>query len=314
MSLSYLRHLASFVEVIRSGSMAAAAERSGLAVSALSRSLSILENYYGFKLALRTPRGLVLTERGKRVFEEAEKIVHASASALSIKLQPEKPQGQVVVAAPREVCYLWLDAFINKFTAQNPNIALRLLAADDLVDPRRQRIDIVIRITRNVSVNGFEICFSAPVEPVLVAPKELRIEFGKPRQSLFIPHRFLKFSTTGKPFPLLLHNRRTGRTLEVQFAQEVSISDSLLAIKLCKTGLGLTTCLKPSVRVELATGELYEPFPQFGFPATNILLGKAKGDVSPATILVLNGLQSALEGIFTSSFPLVRKKKTITRH
>ncbi len=300
MSQSYLRHFASFVEIIRSGSMAAASERSGLAVSALSRSLSILENYYGFKLALRTPRGLVLTERGKHVFEEAEKIVQAATTALSLKHDVEMPRGQVVVSAPREVCYLWLDSFISKFTKQNPGIALRLLAADELVDPRRQRIDIVLRVTRNVWITGFDIFFSAAVEPVLVAPKALRIEARVAREGKLLPHRLLQFSTTGKPGPLLLQNKRTGSTLHLQFSQEISVSDPLLAIKLCKDGLGLTSCLKPSVMAELSRGDLYEPFPKFGFPVTGLLLGVAKGDVSPATKLVLISLRSELQKTFLS--------------
>lgn len=62
-----------FVEVARTGSLAAASENLHVAVSAISRQISKLEHDVGTALFERMSRGMVLTESGERLAEHARR-------------------------------------------------------------------------------------------------------------------------------------------------------------------------------------------------------------------------------------------------
>ncbi|MFX1765259.1 LysR family transcriptional regulator [Paraburkholderia sp. A1RI-2L] len=62
-----------FVEVARTGSLAAASENLHVAVSAISRQISKLEEDVGTALFERMPRGMVLTESGERLAGHARR-------------------------------------------------------------------------------------------------------------------------------------------------------------------------------------------------------------------------------------------------
>lgn len=68
--------LAVFVQVVESGSFSRAAERLGLANSAVSRTVKRLEDKLSANLLNRTTRQLRLTEEGCRFFERARQILH----------------------------------------------------------------------------------------------------------------------------------------------------------------------------------------------------------------------------------------------
>jgi DNA-binding transcriptional LysR family regulator len=62
-----------FVEVVRTGSLAAASENLHVAVSAISRQIAKLEQETGTALFERLPRGMVLTEAGQLLAEHARR-------------------------------------------------------------------------------------------------------------------------------------------------------------------------------------------------------------------------------------------------
>ena len=71
MNPNLLPDLATFVLIIEQGNFSAAAKASGSTPSAISRSVSRLEQALGSKLLHRTTRKLALSETGKMVYEHA---------------------------------------------------------------------------------------------------------------------------------------------------------------------------------------------------------------------------------------------------
>ena len=70
-----LRQLQAFVHVMRLGAIVATAEAMGLTQSGVSRMISELERSVGFKLFVRSGRGLKPTSEGLRFFSEVERSV-----------------------------------------------------------------------------------------------------------------------------------------------------------------------------------------------------------------------------------------------
>ncbi|WP_321964779.1 LysR family transcriptional regulator [Paraburkholderia sp. J7] len=85
-----------FVEVARTGSLAAASENLHVAVSAISRQISKLEEDVGTALFERMPRGMVLTESGERLAEHARRAL-LEGDAVLAEIATAKALGHGIV-------------------------------------------------------------------------------------------------------------------------------------------------------------------------------------------------------------------------
>ncbi|WP_028223521.1 LysR family transcriptional regulator [Paraburkholderia oxyphila] len=85
-----------FVEVARTGSLAAASENLHVAVSAISRQISKLEEDVGTALFERMPRGMVLTESGERLAEHARRAL-LEGDAVLAEIATAKALGRGIV-------------------------------------------------------------------------------------------------------------------------------------------------------------------------------------------------------------------------
>ncbi len=71
------RHLLQFHEIVRTGSFTRAAETLGLTQPALTRNMKLMEGRLGFELLVRSRQGIVPTNVGLRILEEASMVVLA---------------------------------------------------------------------------------------------------------------------------------------------------------------------------------------------------------------------------------------------
>lgn len=71
------RHLLQFHEIIRTGSFTRAAATLGLTQPALTRNMKLMEGRLGFELLVRSRQGIVPTNVGLRILEEANMVVLA---------------------------------------------------------------------------------------------------------------------------------------------------------------------------------------------------------------------------------------------
>lgn len=138
--------LQSFVSVVDSGSISAAAEQMGLTASAVSRTLSRLEHKLGTTLLNRTTRRMELTEEGRYFLDQARQILQqmeALEERLALRRQsPAAPadQRRLALHAARGVPH------IGEFRRLYPDIQLELNTNDLIIDLLEQRTDVAIRI------------------------------------------------------------------------------------------------------------------------------------------------------------------------
>jgi len=87
-----LYQLKTFVAIAHEGSLTRAAERVFTSAPAVSAQLKALEDELGVKLFERTPRGMTLTDAGRRMLDEAERTL---ASATRMRSAAEQIRGAV---------------------------------------------------------------------------------------------------------------------------------------------------------------------------------------------------------------------------
>lgn len=142
-----LAEIETFVRVAETGGIGAAAERLGVAKSAVSRRLKELEERLGVRLVQRTTRRLSLTETGRAYYERAVSILanleEADQAAAAIH---GTLSGRMRIAAPLSFGIRHLGPAISDFLCQHDALSIELDLNDRRVDLVDDGFDLAIRI------------------------------------------------------------------------------------------------------------------------------------------------------------------------
>ena len=124
-----------FIKVVEAGSITAAAERLGVAKSAVSRRLKELEEHLGVELFHRTTRRMNLTDTGRSFYHQASRILEDVLEAeLAASQVHGELQGSLKVALPLSFGLMHLGPAINEFLRAHPRIEFCLLYTSDAAD------------------------------------------------------------------------------------------------------------------------------------------------------------------------------------
>ncbi|UWQ91913.1 LysR family transcriptional regulator [Rhodobacteraceae bacterium M382] len=142
-ALPNLSQLHTFEAVSRRMSFTAAADELCLTQSAVSRQIRNLETDIGRPLFLRRHRAIDHTPDGRRLFDAVTRGLDEISVCLNqMRATSETPQ--ITVAASVAFSYYWLMPRLERFSEEFPDIDLRILATDQLVDLCRGDADVAI--------------------------------------------------------------------------------------------------------------------------------------------------------------------------
>ncbi len=148
--LGVMHELVAFVRVAELGSFSAAARHHGMTPSAVSRQVARLEKAMGVTLLQRTTRQLRLTEVGLDVLERGREMVTAAQASLQVaEGHVGRPKGLVRISAPKAFARHVLQPPLLGFLQLYPEVDVHLLVVDRPVDPLRESVDLVIRLTED---------------------------------------------------------------------------------------------------------------------------------------------------------------------
>jgi DNA-binding transcriptional LysR family regulator len=141
-----LAAMQTFVAVIDSGSISAAAARLGVGQPAVSKSLAALEAHLGVPLLLRSTRGSALTDAGRRFLSHARAVLdEAEAAEAAARDEAAALTGVLRIAAPPAYANEVLIPALGSFRSQFPGIMLDLILDDRRVDLLGEGIELALR-------------------------------------------------------------------------------------------------------------------------------------------------------------------------
>lgn len=139
--------LRSFLAVVESGSLSAAAKRMGATQPTLSRHIRELEAELGVSLFTRSAQGLDPTEAALGLVDDA-RAMGAAAEALNLKAQGRSQQltGTVRITASVVVGNLMLPPILAALRQVEPSIQVEIVTSDANQNLLRRDADIAIRM------------------------------------------------------------------------------------------------------------------------------------------------------------------------
>lgn len=136
-----------FVEIVKAGSLSAAARALNGSPAAMSRGLSALESRLGVRLVTRTSRAFELTEEGHLFYERCERIVAEIAEAeAEASSQGKAVKGKLRIGAPMEIGRRLIAPLVARFVEKYPGIQVHLNLSASGLDVIDDGLDIALRV------------------------------------------------------------------------------------------------------------------------------------------------------------------------
>lgn len=107
--------------------------------------MRILEEYMGFALFQRLPKGVALTSQGAIYFAEVTRAFEILRKATTQILK--EPQAVTISVTPTFATKILLPS-LSALSIAVPDIDLRTVATESIADFDRDQVDIAVRLTR----------------------------------------------------------------------------------------------------------------------------------------------------------------------
>jgi len=132
---------------VEAGSLSAAGRRLRMPLATVSRKVSELETHVKARLLSRSTRKLTLTDAGRdyvvacrRILEDVNEAERAASGEYSA------PRGELIVTAPIVFGRLHVLPVTTEFLAAYPEVAVRLVLGDRVVNLLEDHVDLAVRI------------------------------------------------------------------------------------------------------------------------------------------------------------------------
>jgi DNA-binding transcriptional LysR family regulator len=142
-----LEAMSVIIAVTETGSFSAASRRLRSPVATVSRKVAELESRLKAQLFQRSSRQMTLTDAGRSYIEACKRIIEQVDDAeREVSGEYRIPKGDLAVTAPWGLGHMHLVPIAVEFLNAYPDIALRLVLTDRVVNTIEENIDVSIRI------------------------------------------------------------------------------------------------------------------------------------------------------------------------
>ncbi len=140
-------------------SMTAAAKRLGESTPTVSRKIDELEESLQSKLFVRSTRGMVLTDAGKKALRYASQMEEAANQVVQeAGSQSEQLEGKITLVTGDGLGPYWVARHLGEFQKMHPRIKLRMRTQEGPPDFENENVDVAIQ-------------FVEPRDPEVIARK-----------------------------------------------------------------------------------------------------------------------------------------------
>jgi DNA-binding transcriptional LysR family regulator len=291
-----LRQLVVFAETVSRGSMSAAAKRLGMTPSAVSQTIKALERQSAVTLLHRSTRKLTLTEDGKQCYFHCLQLMASwKAATDSLTQARDAPTGELRIAAPLGLGPRIAPALASVLSTW-PQLRLRLLVSDEMVDLIDARVDLAIRIG-TMADSGWTAQKLCDLETIMCASPAYLARNGTPDSPQDLSdHQWIALerqvdaarsvdSSDGATpvIPVTLFGeRRMKQTVHVG-VRVVSTTQPAVQ-QMCEEGLGIARLSYIEVLSSLKHHSLVHVLPKWTFPALPVTLVTPRRDGQPAKV------------------------------
>ncbi|MGU0033863.1 LysR family transcriptional regulator [Enterobacter mori] len=251
-----------FVRIVETGSLSAAARQLSTTQATVSRRLQSLETLLGARLLLRTTHATRLTDDGERCYQHARRVIDSwLALEDEVGQAEDEPVGVLRVRAPHAFGQEQLLKPLTEFLQRYSQLSVEWMLNDKSVDFLSDNIDCAIRVgaevdPATVSVQLAEVPRSIVASPALLArfPK-----VSKPEDLQALP--WIAISTFYQRHVELFDG--AAQPTRIAITPRLSTDSLYVARNTALTGLGVALVSSWTVKEDIQEGRLIHLLPEW---------------------------------------------------
>jgi DNA-binding transcriptional LysR family regulator len=253
-------------------SFTAAAAELRVTPSAISQTISALEQRLGVRLLQRTTRNVGVTEAGARLLarlKPAMAEVRASFEALD-ELR-DRPAGTLRLNVPHIGSKYVLEPILAAFLAAYPEIRIDVAAEDGFVDIVAEGFDAGIRLGETVDRGMIGVRISEDHRVAVVGSPAYFSVRGKPKHPRdLVAHECINYRARSSGQVYRWEFTEKGKDFDIAVDGRLVCNEVDLMVRAAVDGIGLAHAIEATVRTEIDDGRLVRvldafcpPFPGF---------------------------------------------------
>jgi len=272
-----------FIEVADAGSLSAAARRLGTPLTSVSRKVMGLEDHVGVRLITRTTRRLALTEPGRRYLEACRRLlVDLDEVEGSLLGEHGAPRGELALTAPVVFGRLHVLPVVAEFLRSFPQVDVRLLLLDRMVDLIEEEQDVAVRIGELPDSSLIATRVGAIRRIVCASPAYLAARGVPQAPEDLAQHDCITFTAVAQPDRWAFPGARGERRVGVHSRLVVNAAEA--AVDTATAGLGITRVLSYQAADAIAAGALRVLLEDFEPPPMPVSLVHREARFPPARV------------------------------
>lgn len=254
------------VAAVEAGSLSAAGRRLGTPLATVSRKVSELEAHLKTRLLNRSSRKLTLTDAGRAYVEACKRILEDVGEAeRAASGEYSAPKGDLIITAPIVFGRLHVLPIAMEFLKAYPDVDIRFVLADRLVNLLEDHVDLAVRIgelpdSSLVATRIGSICRVVCGSPAYFAERGTPKNLGELGM-----HDCITFEGFSSPNAWVFTTAKSGVSIPIHSRLVVNTAEA--AIDAAIAGVGITRVLSYQIANAVQAGvlavvlEKFEPTP-----------------------------------------------------
>ncbi|WP_414121244.1 LysR substrate-binding domain-containing protein [Vreelandella titanicae] len=248
-----------FEDVVRCGGFRAAALGRGISSSAISQSISALEEALSIRLLNRTTRSVAPTEAGEQLLERLGPALHDIRTAIDdLNQLRERPSGSVRINAPGPAADHVLCPLAFEFMKMYPDVNVEIVSDAAIVDIVKQGFDAGVRFGNQLAQDMIAMPLGPYLRYAIVASPDYLRERGRPDS----PRDLLQHDCIRRRFPggtmVTWTFEKDGDEVEITPQGRLTLSSAHHERQAAIAGSGIAHLFEDYVRADLEQGSVIE--------------------------------------------------------
>ena len=134
-----------FVAVVTAGSFAGAAQSLSVSTSHISRAVARLENRIQAPVFFRTTRRVTLTDTGRVLFEQCQRIIQERDEAFAMVNGAGEPQGELRLTCSTALGERFVVPIVRRYAMEHPRLNVAIELTNRVIDLVAEGYDLAVR-------------------------------------------------------------------------------------------------------------------------------------------------------------------------
>ncbi|MCD2184640.1 LysR family transcriptional regulator [Rhizobium sp. GN54] len=253
-----------FEDVVRCGGFRAAAIGRGVSSSAISQSISVLEEALGIRLLNRTTRSVAPTEAGERLLARLRPALHDIRTAIDdLNQLRERPSGTVRINAPGPAADHVLCPVAFEFMEVYPDINVEIISDAAIIDIVEQGFDAGVRFGKQLAQDMIAMPLGPALRYAIVASPDYLRNRSRPES----PRDLLLHDCIRRRFPggtmVTWTFEKDGDQVEITPKGRLTLSSAHQERQAALSGSGIAHLFEDYVRDDIEKGRVIELLPDW---------------------------------------------------